>query len=406
MNTPAPLAVSSYDYLIVGGGAAGLSLAYHLAHEPRLASQRVLLIEPEAVKADDRTWRYWAVGPTTFEAIEARQWKQFLLRAPGFEQVLALAPFRYRMVRAADFYAHVQQALAARPAQFTRLTGRVEALSEAPDGQGAVATLADGQQVRARYIFDSRLPKLERQPDRYRYLEQHFLGWEVETDADAFDPDTMQFMDFLVPQHGQARFVYSLPFTARRALVEFTVFSPQRLAPDEYRAELRRYLAERLPGQPYRIVGEESGSIPMTDHPLPAQVSPHILNLGTRAGRAKPSTGYTFARIQAHSARLVAALATTGHPPADPTGDQWQFHWFDTLLLDIMQRRGETTRDIFAQLFRHNPVARILRFLNEETSWLDNLRIMNSVSAGPFLRSIGQVLRGRPGQRAGGEPGA
>ena len=64
-----------------------------------------------------------------------------------------------------------------------------------------------------------------------------------------------------------------------------------------------------------------------------------------------------------------------------------------------MQRQGETTRDLFAQLFQRNPVERVLRFLDEKTNWADNLRIMNSVSAGPFLRSIGQVLRGRASQR-------
>ena len=42
---------------------------------------------------------------------------------------------------------------------------------------------------------------------------------------------------------------------------------------------------------------------------------------------------------------------------------------------------------------------RILRFLDERTSWPDNLRVMNSVTPWPFLRSIGQVVRGRPGQR-------
>jgi lycopene beta-cyclase len=390
--------VSEYDYLIVGGGASGLSLAYHMAQEPRLAGQRVLLVEPDAAKADDRTWRYWATGETPFAAVEAHRWERLVVRSPGFEKVLQLAPYRYRMVRAGDFYAFVNAALAARPQQFARLASSVVALNEAPDGR-AVATLADGQQITARYIFDSRLPKLARDPARHRYLEQHFLGWEIETDEDVFDPATVQFMDFRVPQHEQTRFVYALPFTPRRALVEFTVFSEQVLPKAEYEAELRAYLAGHLGGQPYRVVAEEGGSIPMTDHPLPARLSAHILHLGTRAGRSKPSTGYTFARVQRHSARLVAALAETGHPPADATGDKWQFRLFDTLLLDIMQRQGESTRDIFQQLFERNPVQRIFRFLDEETSWADNLLIMNSVSPGPFMRSIAQVLRGRPGQR-------
>ena len=387
------------DYLIVGGGASGLSLAYHIAQEPRLAGQRVLLVEPDAVKADDRTWRYWATGDAPFAAVEAHRWGRLVIRTPGFEQVLTLAPYRYRMVRAGDFYAFVDAALAARPQQFTRLAGRVATLAEASDGPGAVATLADGRQISARYVFDSRLPKLARDPARYRYLEQHFLGWEIETDTDEFDPETVQFMDFRVPQRGQTRFVYALPFTPRRALVEFTVFSEQRLQKAEYEAELHAYLAGYLGGRPYRIVAEEGGSIPMTDHPLPARASAHILNLGTRAGRSKPSTGYTFARVQRHAARLVAALAETGHPPADATGDRWQFGLFDTLLLDIMQRRGETVRDIFRQLFSRNPVQRIFRFLDEETSWAENLQIMQSVQPWPFLRSIGQVLRGKPGRR-------
>lgn len=390
--------VSEYDYLIVGGGASGLSLAYHMAQEPRLAGQRVLLVEPDAAKADDRTWRYWATGETPFAAVEAHRWERLVVRSPGFEKVLQLAPYRYRMVRAGEFYAFVNAALAARPQQFVRLAGSVVALNEAPDGR-AVATLADGQQITARYIFDSRLPKLARDPARHRYLEQHFLGWEIETDEDVFDPATVQFMDFRVPQHEQTRFVYALPFTPRRALVEFTVFSEQVLPKAEYETELRAYLAGQLGGQPYRVIAEEGGSIPMTDHPLPARLSAHILHLGTRAGRSKPSTGYTFARVQRHSARLVAALAETGHPPADATGDKWQFRLFDTLLLDIMQRQGESTRDIFQQLFERNPVQRIFRFLDEETSWTDNLLIMNSVSPGPFMRSIAQVLRGRPGQR-------
>ena len=386
-----------FDYLIIGGGASGLSLAYHLAQEPRLASKRVLLVEAEATKADDRTWRYWAAGDAPFAAVEAHSWGQLLVRAPGFEQVLTLAPYRYRMVRAGDFYAFVNAALVARPTQFERWTGQVATVAEAPDGQGAIATLADGRRVQAQYAFDSRLPKLVREPGRYRYLEQHFLGWEIEADYDAFDPQTAQFMDFEVPQHGQVRFVYALHFAPRRALVEFTIFSENLLAKAEYEAELRTYLARRVGEGRYRILAEEAGSIPMTDHPLPARQSPHVLNLGTRGGRSKPSSGYTFARVQRHSARLVAALASTGHPPANPTGDQWQFRLFDTLLLDIMQRQGETVRNIFRQLFERNPVQRILRFLDEETTWAENLQIMNSVRPWPFLRSIGQVLRGRPG---------
>ncbi|WP_151086581.1 lycopene cyclase family protein [Hymenobacter baengnokdamensis] len=389
----------THDYLIVGGGAAGLSLAYHLAQEPRLAHKRVLLIEPEAKNENDRTWSFWASEPTLFDGLAVGEWAKIAFRSPGFERVFALGKYRYRTIRGLDFYQFVHQALAARPAQFTVVRGRVASVENLP--AGARVTTQEGVLFNAAYVFDSRPPRMQRQPGKHRYLLQHFVGWEIETERDVFDPQVVEFMDFRGKQQHEARFMYVLPFGPRRALVEYTLFSGQPLAKEEYERYLLEYVTNTLQLKPgdYQVIAQEQGAIPMTDHPLPARTGAHVINLGTRAGRAKPSTGYAFQRIQAHSARLVAALAATGHPPPDPTGDRWQFRLFDTLLLDIMQRQGETTRDLFRQLFERNPVERIFRFLDEQTSWADNLRIMNSVAPGPFMRSIAQVLLGRPGQR-------
>jgi lycopene beta-cyclase len=399
MDNAVATATSTYDYLLVGGGAAGLSLAYHLAQEPRLASQRILLIEPEAKNQNDRTWSYWSDEPGLFDGLAEREWAKIAFRSPAFERTFALSTYRYRTIRGLDFYQFVHRALAAQPAQFTSVRAAVTSLENTADG--ILARTATGQEFKARYAFDSRPPSIQPQPDKYRYLLQHFVGWEIETTYDVFDAEVVEFMDFRGEQQHEARFMYVLPFSPRRALVEYTLFSAQPLEKAEYEQHILDYLHNSLglaDGQ-YQVAAEETGAIPMTDHPLPARVGAHIINLGTRAGRAKPSTGYAFQRIQAQSVRLVAALAATGHPPANATGDQWQFRLFDTLLLDIMQRQGETTRDLFAQLFEHNPVERIFRFLDEKTSWLDNLRIMNSVAAGPFMRSIVQVVWGRPGQR-------
>ncbi|GAB2962096.1 lycopene cyclase family protein [Hymenobacter coalescens] len=384
-----------YDYLLAGGGAAGLSLAYHISQEPRLAGKRVLLLDPEPKNRNDRTWSFWTDAPTPYDAVLAAEWRQLIFRSPQFAAVLPLKRHRYCTLRGLDFYRFVQAALAARPEQFVRVSARVEHLENT--AAGVVAHTAAGT-FEGRYAFDSRPPQLTPQPGR-RYLWQHFVGWEVETDFDAFDAATPVFMDFNVPQHQECRFVYVLPFTPRRALVEYTLFSATLLPQAEYEAALREYLHAALGGRPYRIAETEQGAIPMTDQAFAPRDGAHIVNLGTRGGRVKGSTGYAFQRMQQHAARLTQSLAAAGAPPADLTGDQWQFRWFDTLLLDIMQRRGEQTGGIFAELFQRNPPERILDFLDERTSWPENLRVMNSVTPWPFLRSILHELAGRPGRR-------
>ncbi|MBC6991590.1 lycopene cyclase family protein [Hymenobacter sp. BT491] len=383
------------DYLLAGGGAAGLSLAYYLSCEPRLRDKRVVIIEPQAKDQNDRTWSFWADSPTPFDGIVAHEWQKLAFRSPELEKVFDLERYRYKMIRGLDFYRFVRNALADNP-QFAFVQDTVTSIQDTSDG---VLVGTATRSYSARYVFDSRPPEITRRPDKYRYLLQHFVGWEIETDRDVFDPTTVEFMDFRGAQEQEARFMYVLPFSKRRALVEYTLFSGSILQKCDYEEFIKKYLRDTLGLEQYRIEAEEIGAIPMTDHPLPATSGTRIINLGTRAGRAKPSTGYAFKRIQEHSARLVAALAATGAPPADPTGDRWQFRLFDTLLLDIMQRRGETTRDLFTELFARNPVERILDFLDERTSWAENLQVMNSVTPWPFLRSIGHVLRGRPGQR-------
>jgi lycopene beta-cyclase len=282
-------AVQTFDYLIVGGGAAGLSLAYHIAREPRLADKRVLLIEPDAKQQNDRTWSFWADEPGLFDDIVAHEWQKIAFRSPGFKRVIDLGRYRYKTINGLDYYQFVHRVLAERPVQFTIVRGTVKALDNVKHRARARTTAGE---FRAHYAFDSRPPNLSKlkQPAKYRYLWQHFVGWEVEVDKDVFDPATVEFMDFRGPQHHEARFMYVLPYSTRKALVEYTLFSATLLSKAEYEAAIRDYLSNTLDVKNYRITAEEAGAIPMTDHPLPARAGQHIINIGTRGGRAKPST--------------------------------------------------------------------------------------------------------------------
>ena len=89
------------------------------------------------------------------------------------------------------------------------------------------------------FVFDSRFnyPELKSQT-KYPVLQQHFIGWFVETEEDVFDELTPKFMDFTVEQRGNTRFMYVLPFSKNKALVEYTLFSAEPLAKKEYEDEI------------------------------------------------------------------------------------------------------------------------------------------------------------------------
>jgi lycopene beta-cyclase len=221
---------------------------------------------------------------------------------------------------------------------------------------------------------------------RRNYLKQHFLGWEVETANPVFDPATVTMFDLRTPQRGGITFFYVLPFSPTNALVEYTLFSPALLPAEDYESALRGHLAELGAGE-VRIAEQERGVIPMTDHPFPRRLGKRILAIGTRGGRVKPSTGYAFARIQRDSARIVESLIRFSHPftiPADPL----RFRMHDSILLELLAREPDLGRPIFEAIFAKNPVQRVLKFLDNRSTPLEDLAIMGSYAPWPFLRAI------------------
>lgn len=372
-----------YDFILAGGGAAGLSLAYQLTRSA-LKDRSILIIDRVVKNRNDHTWCYWSREPLPTDELAYRTWEQIAFIGAGWQRVIPLAPYRYRVVRGLDFYRALRAALEPLP-NVDFLLGSVERIV---DGPARVEVTVNELTYTGDWVFDSRYASSEYRPltARYHYLKQHFLGWEIETAQPAFDPQTPTLFDFRTPQQGAMRFFYVLPFTERRALVEYTLFSAELLPQAEYRAALQAYLAAGLGIREYRIVEEESDLIPMTDHPWPRRAGQRIMNIGTRGGRVKASTGYAFRRIQEDAAAIVRSLNQHGHPFAVPAPPS-RYHLFDTLMLEVIARHGGRMSAIFTDLFRKNPVDRLFRFLDEAGSLRENLQVMASVPPGPFLRA-------------------
>lgn len=385
--TPRPAEYS--DVVVIGGGAAGLSLAHRLTE---YAAAAVTVVEPPdgPLRPPERTWCYWDSGVDGLEEAVSASWSVLRLHGADRRPVnVGPAPFTYRMVRSTDFERLVHDRLA-RSHGGRLLRATVESVHGVPAGAEVRCTLPGGRSLalRARRVFDSRpLPVLP--PARTRLL-QHFRGWFVRTDTDRFDPSVADLMDFRVPQpaHGLA-FGYVLPVAPDRALVEYTEFSGAALTTEAYESALGHYCRDVLGLGALTVERAEQGVIPMTDARFPRRAGPAHFRVGTAGGATRAATGYTFAAVQRQSRAIAAALRdgrTTVPPPHGRRASA-----MDAVLLRALDTGRIDGPRFFTDLFRRIPAERLLRFLDGATSLREEWAIGLRTPVLPMLRTAAEL---------------
>ncbi|OIN55984.1 lycopene cyclase family protein [Arsenicibacter rosenii] len=378
--------MKKYDFIIAGGGMAGLSLAYHLSQSP-LRDRSILILDKEDKKQNDRTWCFWEEGEGPFESILFRKWQTVEFHGTGFAGPLDLGNYQYKMLRGIDFYDHVRSHLAQFPnIEFRQAT--INRVKETPQG-GFV--IANDEPYMATYVFDSTFPLDLKDPDRHNLL-QHFKGWVITTQKPCFDTGRPRMMDFRTDQRGDCRFVYVLPFNETTALVEYTIFNERLLPEADYEQALKQYIANFLDTGSYQISETEYGVIPMSDVPTKERPSKHIVRIGTAGGHTKPSTGYTFQRTQRAMQAIVRSLVTRGKPRRRPSWLRKRFKLYDSILLNVLEQNRYPADDMFTRLYEDNPPTKIFKFLDEDTSLGEEFRIINSMPKKPFTIALLHVL--------------
>ena len=101
----------SFDYAILGGGCAGLSLAYQLETQGRLQNRTLVIVEPREHYRRDKTWSFWKVRPHDFEDCVIQQWQRFQVRAEGSLQSIDCGDMPYQSIDSGLFYDKVLKAL-------------------------------------------------------------------------------------------------------------------------------------------------------------------------------------------------------------------------------------------------------------------------------------------------------
>jgi len=318
---------SHYQYIIVGAGCAGLQLADALLNDSGLFTESLLIIEASAIH-EEKTWCFWHAAQHRYSHLVKNSWNSIAFRARGTSVKAALPNLCYQYISSTDFYEY-QLASLRKDARVTFLFEPVQGI-EWNNCNRQVHTPSGI--ITADYIFHSH----HLSPPSSPTLWQHFLGWEITTDTDLFDPSTATLMDFSDATASQEVFFhYILPYSSQHALVECTFFSKDLLDQPAYENLLRSYIESNLTTN-YQIVTKETGKIPMTlAAPSPYATTTGIIPIGTAAGCIKASTGYSFTRAMRHTQQIVAYLKK--EIDHIPTPSSRRFLFYDRLFLSLIQ---------------------------------------------------------------------
>ena len=378
--------MDSYDYIIAGGGCAGLSLVMHLIQTGAATSGNILLIDKAPKTVNDRTWCFWEKGEGLFEPVVSHRWERLWFYGTGYADCKQILPYRYKMIRSLDFYNYCHAHIRAQD-HITVLYGEIEHINSEPLQDASV--VVNGQTYQGRYIFSSILPENPVLGKKDFYLLQHFKGWIIETPGSVFSPGEATLMDFRVGQQRGTSFVYVMPFSPVRALVEYTLFTESLLEQQDYEQGLKNYISDILHISDYQVHEEEFGIIPMTNFHFRSREN-QVYYIGTAGGQTKASSGYTFQFIQKQSRQIAASLLETGVPPAAGSGSKYQF--YDSVLLNVLATGKLPGDRVFTDMFRRNPMDRIFRFLDNESSLLEDLQVISTLPTMPFLKAGWQQL--------------
>lgn len=373
-----------YDYIIIGAGAAGLSLVHYIL-DSGLSESKVLIIDRDSKETNDRTWCFWEkeVGP--FESIIHKCWGNANFKSKYHTEILELSPFVYKMIRGADFYGLIKTQISKNP-NIEFLLGEV---SNVLDDIAEPKVVVDGVTYASKFVFDSRFSLTDIQLNKKDHLTlQHFKGWFIKTSSPSFDPNVLTFMDFDIPQKGGTRFMYVLPFSEDRALVEFTLFTPDLLEDQEYIDQLKIYINQELAIEDYEIEEEEFGVIPMSTAKF-NRGDGRVLKIGTTGGLSKGSTGFTFQRIQEDCKEIVQGLMSDS---ITFRKSSQRFSFYDEILLNVLATNKLSGEEVFGKLFKRNSTETVLSFLNEKTRFNEELGIMMKSPTLPFTKAFFEQL--------------
>ena len=353
--------MKEFDYVIIGGGCAGLSLAYELEIHNKLVNKTLAIIEPRSEYKRDKTWSFWKIIPHNFDDCVKKSWENFSINIPSKTKHLECNNFPYQSLDSGLFYKKINNKL-----KENKNIGFYKNIKEI--------------NTQNSFIFNS-VPILKTDNSM---LWQHFCGVEIETKNNIFDDGIINLMDFDCEQKDSVHFFYTLPYAKNKALIETTWLS--RMNDDlekNYDIQIKNYIENHLNIKNYKINYKEEGTIPLF---YPSNVKEkNKINIGTAGGMTRLSTGYTFLNIQEQSKYIRENINNITNAKAFEMKKKYKF--LDKIFLSVLKKNPEKMPNIFFKMFDVHSNT-VIKFLSNKSNIIEDLSIILKMPKWIFIKAL------------------
>ena len=353
--------MKEFDYIIIGGGCAGLSLAYELEVHEKLKDKTLAIIEPRQEYKKDKTWSFWKVMPHNFDDCVKKNWENFSINIPGKTNYLECKNYPYQSIDSGLFYQKINNRLKENKNIFF-----FKDISEI--------------NTKNSFVFNS-VPEIKK---NHLNLWQHFCGVEIETKNNFFDEEIFNLMDFDCEQRESVHFFYTLPYSKNKALIETTWLSKMNdNSQKDYDNQLKEYIEKHLKIKNYEITYREEGAIPLF-YPI-YKKEKNKINIGTAGGMTRLSTGYTFLNIQEHSKYLRENIENISNLKKFEISKKYQY--LDDIFLRVLNENPEKMPNIFFNMFNTSPKT-VIKFLSNKSNFYEDLKIILQMPKLTFIKAL------------------
>ena len=415
--------MKEFDYIIIGGGCAGLSLAYELEIHKKLKNKTLAIIEPRTEYKRDKMWSFWKVIPHNFEDCVKKSWDSFYV-GDGEKRTHHSGKYPYQTIDSGLFYKKILNTL--KKNKNIRFFKNIKEIKTTNS-----------------FIFNS-VPKLKKFNKDSKNYWQHFYGIEIETKkkiiddyiyhGDVINPEDVGLMSFNSMPRPWINFIYILPFTEKKVFFETTWITKgnRSIPPYEHQIvgqlqswnivrydtfkgnfpkddkKIDRRINKIMEGRgsgkfvknPFKVNYKEHGAIPLF-HPV-YEKKENQINIGTAGHMTRLSTGYTFLNIQEHSKYIRENIENIRNVELFKQDKKYLF--YDKLFMkvlelkevafaneirrdDYLSRYNNRIQNIFLKMF-NSPSNTVIKFLSNKSNFIEDLSIILKMPKWTFIKAL------------------